>query len=65
MEAGFNKDTDCYEIKTFDKYKRYSQVFISYGAHDNSHLLLEYGFVIPGNPNDVYEFTLGEKLTGK
>ena len=51
MKAGYNEDTQCYEIVTFDHYKKGEQVFINYGPHDNRTLLLEYGFFIPDNPN--------------
>ncbi|KAL3882936.1 hypothetical protein ACJMK2_029238 [Sinanodonta woodiana] len=57
IQAGFNHTTQCYEIKTFDKYKPYEQVFISYGPHNNSHLFIEYGFIILDNPHDVYDFS--------
>ncbi|KAK3594488.1 hypothetical protein CHS0354_030008 [Potamilus streckersoni] len=57
IQAGFNHTTHCYEIKTFDKYKPYEQVFISYGPHNNSHLFIEYGFITLGNPQDVYDFS--------
>ena len=60
MSAGFNKSTQCYEIKTFDRYRKHDQVFISYGQHDNHKLFIEYGFCIPDNDNDVYEFSYGE-----
>ncbi|XP_048768980.2 SET domain-containing protein 4-like [Ostrea edulis] len=53
VEAGFNNETGCYEIRTLDNYKKYDQVFISYGSHDNYHLLMEYGFTLPDNPNDA------------
>ncbi|XP_062570926.1 SET domain-containing protein 4-like [Saccostrea cucullata] len=53
VEAGFNEKTGSYEIRTHNNYRKYSQVFISYGSHDNGHLLVEYGFTLPDNPNDA------------
>ncbi|KAJ3656597.1 hypothetical protein Zmor_015665 [Zophobas morio] len=41
-----------YQLTTLTSYKKYEQVFISYGGHDNVKLLMEYGFFIPGNCND-------------
>ena len=38
------------------------QVFIHYGAHSNTSLLVEYGFVIPGNPDDGIPLTLDQLL---
>ena len=60
VSAGFNEISSCYEIRTFDNYKKYDQVYISYGQHDNHKLLIEYGFCVPDNPNDVFEFSYGE-----
>ena len=59
IEAGFNKSTKCYEIRTHDSYRKYEQVFISYGPHDNQHLLLEYGFTVDNNPYDAYHLDYG------
>ena len=39
------------------------QVFIHYGAHSNTSLLVEYGFIIPANPDDGIPLTL-EQLLG-
>lgn len=58
-DAGFNKQSKCYEIRTHNTYRKYDQVFISYGAHNNTHLLLEYGFTLPNNPHDVYDINYG------
>ncbi|CAI9740088.1 SET domain-containing protein 4-like [Octopus vulgaris] len=53
----FNKVTNCFEILTLDSYRKYDQVFIKYGPHNNSELLVEYGFIIPDNPHNFYEFS--------
>ncbi|KAJ2553671.1 hypothetical protein EV175_002858 [Coemansia sp. RSA 1933] len=42
-------------IKTLTPYKRGREVFISYGPHDNSFMLAEYGFVIAENPFQTLE----------
>ncbi|XP_021344112.1 SET domain-containing protein 4-like, partial [Mizuhopecten yessoensis] len=57
ITAAFNVNSNCYEIQTENTYRKYDQVFISYGNHDNAHLLVEYGFVLPNNPNDAVEFS--------
>lgn len=36
------------------------QIFISYGALTNLKLLIEYGFILPGNHNDYFEFSLSD-----
>ncbi|KAK8789202.1 hypothetical protein V5799_021020 [Amblyomma americanum] len=48
-----------FEIVTNNNYEPNDQVFISYGSHDNKTLLLEYGFVLADNPNDVVAITNG------
>lgn len=52
-EAGFNTTTHCYELRTKQKWKADSQVFIKYGAHSNATLLMHYGFAIKGNAYDA------------
>ncbi|XP_076838575.1 SET domain-containing protein 4 isoform X2 [Brachyhypopomus gauderio] len=53
VEAGFNKGSRCYEIRSVQGCRKFQQAFICYGPHDNQRLLLEYGFVAPGNQNGV------------
>ncbi|MEE6467898.1 hypothetical protein FKM82_008102 [Ascaphus truei] len=51
VDAAFSEKSRCYEIRTRGSCKKYDQVFICYGPHDNQRLLLEYGFVAAGNPH--------------
>lgn len=51
VEAAFNEEVRRYEIRTNVQYRKYDQVFICYGHHDNQRLLLEYGFVAADNPH--------------
>ncbi|KQK75381.1 hypothetical protein AAES_147538 [Amazona aestiva] len=51
VKAAFNEQTRSYEIRTNSQCKRYEEVFICYGPHDNQRLLLEYGFVAVDNPH--------------
>ncbi|XP_031957043.1 SET domain-containing protein 4 isoform X2 [Corvus moneduloides] len=51
VKAAFNKQTRSYEIRTNSQCKKYQEVFICYGPHDNQRLLLEYGFVAMDNPH--------------
>ncbi|XP_043211666.1 SET domain-containing protein 4-like [Amphibalanus amphitrite] len=44
---------DHYELVTEDRFSAGEQVFINYGPHDNLRLLLDYGFVVPGNSQDA------------
>ncbi|VEN46398.1 unnamed protein product [Callosobruchus maculatus] len=48
-----------YQLRTLSEYKKYDQIFISYGPHNNCKLLMEYGFFIPGNVYDVVDFNMG------
>ncbi|XP_013774095.1 SET domain-containing protein 4-like isoform X2 [Limulus polyphemus] len=60
VKAGMNQENNCYEIVTLTPFSKYSQVFINYGNHDNRRLLLEYGFILPSNPNDIIQFSSEE-----
>ncbi|NXE96096.1 SETD4 protein, partial [Menura novaehollandiae] len=51
VKAAFNKQTRSYEIWTNSQCRKYEEVFICYGPHDNQRLLLEYGFVAMDNPH--------------
>uniref|UniRef100_A0A2C9KSQ2 SET domain-containing protein n=2 Tax=Biomphalaria glabrata TaxID=6526 RepID=A0A2C9KSQ2_BIOGL len=58
VRAGINPGSLSYEIITDDKYKKYEQVFISYGPHDNTRLAINYGFTLPNNIHNVFHFSL-------
>lgn len=51
-----------YQLTTLTGFKKYEQFFISYGAHSNDKLLMEYGFFIPGNVFDTIKITFNEIL---
>ncbi|XP_013810813.1 SET domain-containing protein 4 isoform X3 [Apteryx mantelli] len=51
VKAAFNEQIRSYEIRTDSQCKKYEEVFICYGPHDNQRLLLEYGFVAVDNPH--------------
>ncbi|XP_074156778.1 SET domain-containing protein 4 isoform X2 [Sminthopsis crassicaudata] len=53
VNAAFNEKTRCYEIRTTSSCKKYEELFICYGPHDNHRLLLEYGFVAINNPHSA------------
>ncbi|EEC12062.1 SET domain-containing protein, putative [Ixodes scapularis] len=46
-----------FEILSHKSHDANEQVFISYGPHSNRRLFLDYGFVLPDNPNDVVVVT--------
>uniref|UniRef100_U3J8J8 SET domain-containing protein 4 n=1 Tax=Anas platyrhynchos platyrhynchos TaxID=8840 RepID=U3J8J8_ANAPP len=53
VKAAFNEQARSYEIQTNSQCKKYEEVFICYGPHDNQRLLLEYGFVAIDNPHST------------
>lgn len=63
VSAKFNKVKKSFELVTENSFPRYGQVFIKYGCHSNTELVVEYGFTIPQNPYNVYEFLLDDILT--
>ncbi|KAJ1737059.1 hypothetical protein LPJ72_000846 [Coemansia sp. Benny D160-2] len=50
VTTSFDLASRHFVIRTLTPYKRGCEVFISYGPHDNSFMLAEYGFVLAGNP---------------
>jgi len=53
VTAGYNERSKSYKISTDTAYSAGQQVFINYGPHSNMKLLLEYGFILENNPNNV------------
>lgn len=49
-----------YELISEVTFTPYSQIFISYGVHNNTKLLTEYGFFLPGNHQEYLEITLDD-----
>ncbi|XP_052859937.1 SET domain-containing protein 4 [Anopheles cruzii] len=49
-----------YTLRTHAAHPAGRQIFIDYGTHNNTSLLLEYGFTVPDNPDDFFELTLDD-----
>ena len=67
VEVGRANSTEfsegVYQIRSSNKsYRKYDQIFINYGPHDNLKLCLEYGFVLDQNSNDFVPFSLEELI---
>ncbi|XP_035679503.1 SET domain-containing protein 4-like [Branchiostoma floridae] len=60
----YNEKSRCLESRTETVYRRHAEVMNSYGRADNDNLLLEFGFVVPGNPEDTVTFHLGKVSSG-
>ncbi|XP_066296095.1 SET domain-containing protein 4-like [Branchiostoma lanceolatum] len=57
---GYNVNTSCYEVRVLEPYRKYDQVFISYGFEENTELMLKFGFYVPKNPKDFIKINLSE-----
>lgn len=60
MVAGvdIHKSSSGYQIVTKTNIRKFSQAFINYGPHDNTKLLLEYGFFLPNNLHEGFNLSL-------
>lgn len=67
VRATVNHLNGAYTIITEKLFKKHSEVFINYGPHSNIKLFLEYGFVVPSNPQDSVNLSVNEIIskTGK
>lgn len=54
--GSYNAVEDCYEITTQTPFEEGQQAFISYGKHGNEPLIHLYGFAIPDNSEEIYNF---------
>jgi hypothetical protein len=55
-KRGFDETTQALVMKTYCGCDAGSQLFISYGAHQNWELLMYYNFIIPNNAYDTISF---------
>ena len=51
-----------YQIVSLSPVQKYHQAFISYGPHDNTKLLLEYGFFLNNNPHESFNISLEDDV---
>lgn len=67
VRATVNNLNGTYTIVTEKLFKKHSEVFINYGPHSNTKLFLEYGFIVPSNPQDSVSLSANEIIskTGK
>lgn len=67
VRATVNHLNGTYTIVTEKLFKKHSEVFINYGPHSNTKLFLEYGFIVPSNPQDSVNLSANEIIskTGK
>jgi len=55
-QGSFSEAEDCYQIVTRTPFRKGEQVFISYGKHDNETLIHLYGFAMPNNSEEIFNF---------
>lgn len=55
-------DRAGYQIVSLSPVQKYHQAFISYGPHDNTKLLIEYGFYLENNPHESFNISLEDVL---
>lgn len=60
VRTSTNANHDFYSLRTHVPHKKFSQIFISYGNHNNFKLLLEYGFTLEQNSQNYVEITLND-----
>lgn len=53
-----------FRLTTLTPFKKYNEIFISYGSYNNAKLLCEYGFFIEDDDMDVIEFNMQEVFSG-
>jgi len=63
VRATVNHLNGTYTIVTEKLFKKHSEVFINYGPHSNTKLFLEYGFIVPLNPQDSVYLSANEIIT--
>lgn len=63
VRAIVNRLNGAYTIVTEKLFKKRSEVFINYGPHSNTKLFLEYGFVVPSNPQDSVRLSANEIIS--
>ena len=51
-----------YQVVSLSPVQKYQQAFISYGPHDNTKLLVEYGFYLKENPHESFNISTGDVL---
>ncbi|KAK9729955.1 SET domain [Popillia japonica] len=62
-ELIYEGDSWKYTLTTLTSYKKYQQIFISYGCHDNDKLFCEYGFFLIHNHLNNISCSLEEVLS--
>lgn len=63
VRATVNHLNGAYTIITEKLFKKHSEVFINYGPHSNIKLFLEYGFIVPSNPQDSVYLSANEIIS--